>query len=435
MARAPEAGDGRTSDITQNPQAGEAHPRPAARSFRPARRNARLSLPLAASLLGNAALLGALGYLHFAKPAASGGRPAETRAVAADSVQALGRLQPAGGVVNVFGTPGDRVAESTVALGGVVAKGDRLMKLSGEAEQTLSLAALDAQLREAEQAKAAAAQSRVAKLADLDAEVRQAKAKLDAEVAALDARLAAVTLQEARAAGELRRLEKVQAEGAPVADQDLVQVRTLAATAKGELAAITVQKAKAVEQQAAGEAVAKAKRATLDAEADRALALIPTESLKASRAVAAQKVADAVVRAPAAGRVVKVGARVGDTLGTLPVLQLADATTMTVVAEVYETDVAKLRGWLAGGNAVAVEVDARVVEPGEGSTAAKPLRGTVKLAGVAPMIAKNTVFALGPREDADRRVVEVEVTLDTESSRLTADFIGLQVRATFVAPQ
>ncbi len=434
MARAPEAGDGRTPDSTQNPQAGEAHPRPVARSFRPPRRNARLGLPLAASLVGNAALLGALGTLHFAKPAASPGRPAETRAVAADSVQALGRLQPAGGVVNVFGTPGDRVAESSVALGSVVAKGDRLLKLSGEAEQTLSLAALDAQLREAEQAKAAAVQSRVAKLADLDAEVRQAKAKLDAEVAALDARLAGVTLQEARAAGELRRLEKVQAEGAPVADQDLVQVRTLAATAKGELAAITVQKAKAVEQQAAGEAVAKAKRLTLDAEADRALALIPTESLKASRAVAAQKVADAVVRAPAAGRVVKVGARVGDTLGTLPVLQLADATAMTVVAEVYETDVAKLRGWLAGGNSVAVEVDARVVESGE-AAAAKPLRGTVKLAGVAPMIAKNSVFALGPREDADRRVVEVEVALDPESSRLTADFIGLQVRATFVAPK
>ena len=268
MARGP--GDGRSTDITQNPQAGEAHPRPAARSFRPARRNARLSLPLAASLLGNAALLGALGYLHFARPAASPGRAPDTRAVAADSVQALGRLQPAGGVVNVFGTPGDRVAESAVTLGKLVAKGDRLMTLSGEAEQTLSLAALDAQLREAEQAKAAAGRSRDARLADVDAEVRQAKAKLDAELAALDARLAGVTLQEARAAGELRRLEKVQAEGAPVAEQDLVQVRTLAATARNELAAITVQKAKAVEQQAAGEAVAKAKRLTLEAEADRA---------------------------------------------------------------------------------------------------------------------------------------------------------------------
>ena len=432
MPQAHAAGDGRLLDTTQNPQAGEAHPRPAARTFRRPPRAARLGLPLAASLVGNAALLGALGYTHFAKPAGTPGRAADTRAVAADSIQALGRLQPAGGVVNVFGTPGDRVAESPVTLGGVVAKGDRLVTLSGEAEQTLAVAALDAQLGEAEAAKAAAGRARVAKRADINAEVAQAKAKLDAELAALDAKLGGVTLQEARAAGELRRLEKVQADGAPVADQDLVAVRTLAATAKGELAAITVQKAKAVEQQAAGEAVAKAKRLTLDAETDRALALIPVESLKASRAVAARKVADAVVRAPAASRVVKVGARPGDTLSTLPVLQLADTTTMTVVAEVYETDVARLRGWLAGGKAVAVEVDARVVESGD---AVKPLKGTVKLAGVAPMIAKNTVFALGPREDADRRVVEVEVTLDAESSRLTADFIGLQVRATFLAPK
>ncbi len=422
---------GRFLEVTQNPQAGEAHPRPGARTFRRPRRNGRLGLPLAASLAANAALLGGLGYLTLAKPAATTPRATETRPVSPDSIQALGRLQPAGGVVNVFGTPGDRVGESLVALGSVVAKGDRLVTLFGEAQQALAVGALDAQLREAEKATTAVGRARDAKRADIDAEVRQAKAKLDAELAALDARLAGVALQEARAAGELRRLEKVQADGAPVADQDLVQVRTLAATAKGELTAITIQKAKAVEQQAAGEAVAAAKRATLDAETDRALALLPVESLKASRAAAVQKVADAVVRAPAAGRVVKVGARAGDTLGSMPVLQLADTTTMTVVAEVYETDVARLRGWLAGGKAVEVEVDARVVEAG----AARPLKGTVKLAGVAPMIAKNTVFALGPREDADRRVVEVEVTLDAESSRLTADFLGLQVRATFVAPK
>jgi HlyD family secretion protein len=423
---------GRFLEVTQNPQAGEAHPRSGAPTFRRPRRTGRLGLPLAASLVANAALLGGLGYVAFAKPAATTNRTVETRPVALDSIQALGRLQPAGGVVNVFGTPGDRVGESLVTLGSVVAKGDRLLTLFGEAQQTLAVGALDAQLREATTALAAAGRARDAKRADIDAEVRQAKAKLDAELASLDARLAGVTLQEARAAGELRRLEKVQADGAPVADQDLVQVRTLAATAKGELTAIAIQKAKAVEQQAAGEAVAAAKRATLDAETDRALALIPVESLKASRAAAVQKVADAVVRAPAAGRVVKVGVRAGDTLGAVPVLQLADTATMTVVAEVYETDVARLRGWLAGGKVVEVEVDARVVEAG---AAVKPLKGSVKLAGVAPMIAKNTVFALGPREDADRRVVEVEVTLDAESSRLTADFIGLQVRATFVAPK
>ena len=109
------------------------------------------------------------------------------------------------------------------------------------------------------------------------------------------------------------------------------------------------------------------------------------------------------------------------------VLQIADTDKMTVVAEVYETDVARLREWLGRAQSVPVEVDARVLE---GS--AQPLKGTVTAGNVAPMIAKNTVFALGPREDADRRVVEVEVRLDPTASAALRDFIGIQVRARFL---
>ena len=67
MRPAPTTPCGRFLEVTQNPQAGEAHPRPAARTFRRPRRNGRLGLPLAASLVANAALLGGLGYVTFAK--------------------------------------------------------------------------------------------------------------------------------------------------------------------------------------------------------------------------------------------------------------------------------------------------------------------------------------------------------------------------------
>lgn len=392
-------------------------------------RPGRVSPALLGSLALNAALLAGLGYTQFARPNATPTPTPESGSVAQDSVQALGRLQPAGGLVSVFGPPGERVVSLAVKLGAEVRPGEPLLTLSGEAERGLTLKALDAQIGEAKALREAATRAKTAKLADVDAEVRQAKAKLGADLAALDARLEVVTLQEGRAAGELARLVKVKAEGAPVAEQDLVQLRTAAAQAKAELDAIRVQKSKAVEQQVAGEEAAVAKRATLLAEADRALAQIPLESLAASRLVALQKVADAAVTAPAAGRVVKLAARVGDTLTTMPALQLADTGRMVVVAEVYESSVPTLRGWLAGGREVKVEVAARV----EG---AKPttLVGAARLAGVAPMIAKNSVFPLGPREDTDRRVVEVEVQLDDSSSRLAADFIGLQVAVKFLAP-
>lgn len=400
------------------------------------RRSGRVNLVLTASLLVNAALAGGVAYFAYFKPttpATNNSSPTLGAGYSAKEINALGRVQPVSGVLNIFGPQGDRITDVKVAVGTQVKAGDKLVSLAGEAERKLSADALDAQLREAEAARAAVLKSRDAKVADLTAEINQARAKLESELAILDAKLAASTLQAGRAATELARLEKVKSEGVPVSDQELGQLKLLSAQAKTELDAIRIQKVKAADQQSAAEATAKAKRDTLNAETDRALAQIPSESLRASREVAKQKLADAVVQAPIAGRIVKLATHPGDTITTMPLMQIADTSTMSVIAEVYETDVAQLRDWLAGGTkSVSVEIEARVLDS---STPAKPLKGTVTLAQVAPMIAKNTVFALGPREDADRRVVEVEVRLDGESSKLVADFIGLQVRARFLPPK
>jgi HlyD family secretion protein len=47
------------------------------------------------------------------------------------------------------------------------------------------------------------------------------------------------------------------------------------------------------------------------------------------------------------------------------------------------------------------------------------------------MIARNQVFAMGPREDTDRRVVEVVVHLDPAGAAEAARFVGLQVNVAF----
>ena len=47
-------------------------------------------------------------------------------------------MQPAGGVVSVFGPPGDRVLKLNVDVGSPVKKGDPLAELSGQAERELS---------------------------------------------------------------------------------------------------------------------------------------------------------------------------------------------------------------------------------------------------------------------------------------------------------
>ena len=87
---------------------------------------------------------------------------------------------------------------------------------------------------------------------------------------------------------------------------------------------------------------------------------------------------------------------------------MADLSKMTAVAEVYESDVERLAAWVHAG-----PVKAEVKNP----ALPHPLNGEVKSdQDIARMIAKNQVFAMGPREDADRRVVQVTVHLDNAAA-------------------
>jgi HlyD family secretion protein len=349
-------------------------------------------------------------------------------------IGALGRVQPVGGVISIFGPPGDRILrfKEGLTLGAVVKPGEELAELSGDTERRLAVAALEAQVQEAARLKAAILKTMESGLKNLDAEVEQAKAKADAEVALVNAKARITTLQREQAVAELTRLRQVKADNVPVSAQQLLSAETLVRQADEELAAAQKQvEAARVQVEKAG-VVAAAKKASLEAEAERGLAQVPEDSLNAQLQAAKLKLTDAKLRARGRGRVVKIMANPGDTLGTMPVLQIADTDQMAVVAEVYETQVGQLRDWmkLSGGRPVDVEIDARVLGPTETA-----LTGTASLAGVAPMIAKNQVFALGPREDADRRVVEVTVNLSPAAAAAVADFIGLQVRVKFLPPR
>ena len=249
----------------------------------------------------------------------------------------------------------------------------------------------------------------------------------------LDAKETAASAQAERGRADLKRLTEVKAEGVPVPKQDFETVNALLATAEAEVAVAVAQKEKLKVQKEQSGVSIEAKKAAVKAEADRALAQVPLASLAAAKVVAERKVKDAGVTAPTAGRVVKVTAKVGETLANQPILQLADTGKLVVLAEVYETDVGRLREWVAKAGSVAVEIDARVVSGGTGE---KKLVGRVTGADrVATVISRNALTPLGPREDADRRVVEVEVELAPESVGVAQNFIGLQVRTRFLPPQ
>ncbi len=404
-------------------------------------RRAKIGPLLLASIVANALLIAAVGYYFLGGKSkstggyglGSGGGSKDSVPPAAGTVEALGRLQPSGGLISVFGPPGDKIVKFNVAVGETVPEEKILAQLAGEDERNLNLATLTAQIREAEALKKTIEASREAKLADLDAEAKQSLAGIEQDLAIIDAKIRVIDAQKARAEMELKRLTEAKAEGVNISEQEFEALRIQLVMADGEKAGATAQKEKIVIlKEQSGKSI-EAKKASLKAETERALAQVPGESLQAGKRLAERKLQDGQLRAPTAGRVLRILAKPGDTLTNQPVLQLANTAKMSVLVEVYETDVGRLREWLKKGP-VAAEIDGRAL--GETAGDKGKLQGTVTgTSKISTVIARNALTPLGPREDADRRVVEVEVDLDAASSKAAETFIGLQVRVRFEPPK
>lgn len=396
------------------------------------RTSGRVSVGLLLSLALNAALAGGLAYLYWQsrqnKPAPDfqgRGQPRST-----DTVEALGRVQPISGLVNIFGPPGDQLQEWLFKPGETVQAGTILAKLRGERERLSNLAALDAQIAEAEALRISILASRDTKLEDLKHETEQALKAAEFDLLAGQSKIAIIQDQLKQLLADQARLQKIESDGVPVSAQEREQLQLGLSRAQQELNAAEAQKRKAEQAKASSAATVEIKRKLIEAETNRAIAQVPLKALQASRAAAEQKIRDALITAPINGELVKINAKPGETLTNMPAAQFADTSRMVVVAEVYETEIPKLRQWLTTSPTITALIDSRILTK-DGTK----LNGTTTAAGIGKLIAKNTVFALGPREDADRRVIEVEVLLDAASAEVVRDMIGLQVRVSFQPPR
>lgn len=391
----------------------------------PARRPGR-ALFTALLALALVACGGAIGYIAADRLPRSGPRP-EGGAPGPDApparAGALARLQPANGVVPVFGPPGDRIGKLLpLAPGTALRAGDPVAELASRPDRLAEVRVAEVQLAEATAARAAAGRAGKQKVLAARAELAQARANKTADLAALKAKADAVRVQAAAAAKGVARLKALKDKGVAVADEDLERAELLRAQADAELAATEALGEKTRVMYEEAEKAAQARIEAAEAELDEALARAPVASSEEKLKLARQLAEQTVLKAPVAGTVLKVVGREGQPTGLEPVLHMADLSAMTAVAEVYESDVNLVAGWAAAG-----PVAAEVTNP----ALPRPLKGTVRgEADIARMVARNQVFALGPREDADRRVVEVMVHLDPADAALAGRFVGLQVSVT-----
>ena len=119
------------------------------------------------------------------------------------------------------------------------------------------------------------------------------------------------------------------------------------------------------------------------------------------------------IYAPSPGKVLAINARPGERIDDEGILELGQVDTMYAIAEVYETDVVRLR---TGQQATV-------------SSAALPDQLTGRVERIRPIVRKQDQIGTDPAARKDARIVEVEVLLD--DSAIAASFTNLQVDVVF----
>jgi HlyD family secretion protein len=296
-------------------------------------------------------------------------------------VGALGRVEPASRILRLSpgnSQQGTRIGRLLVAEGDAVAAGQVVAEFHDAALRDAALAEAEAQL----------AQSR-ARLA------RTRAAGRDSEVAAQRARVEALRAAEASARREAERAERLQASGAgaeAVAERNrFAATRARAERAEAEAALDTLLSPRAEDLALAQAEVAAAEAGLARARAEAGLARL---------------------RAPIAGTVLRVLAREGEAVGTDGVLELADLSAMDVVAEIFETDLPRLRPGAV----------AEVLVPGE------PRRFAATLREIGWQVRRVTQATTDPVAAVDARTVEVRLTLDPTGVAALARRSNMQVQ-------
>jgi HlyD family secretion protein len=338
--------------------------------------------------------------------------PAEGRPA---TVKALGRLEPAGGVLSIGVPVPDRLGEVLVREGDLVEKGQELARLDSHADRLAERDLAASQLEEAKARLAAVTASGEKQLEEAKIQIQQVREIEPLDLQAQAEKVGLLDQQLANAVKNLERIKSLQATAVP--KQELERQELAVSQARTELATARSLLDKTRRSYEFKLRAAEAQLETLRAGLERARKEIPVKSLESSLRLAEERLKHTILRAPVKGQVLKLLARTGELVGTQPVLRMGETRHMVAIAEVYETDV-------------------RHVRPGQPATVTSPalpheLRGTVEQ--VCGTVARNNVLDVDPTLDADRRVVEVRVRLADSTD--AARFVNLQVRiAIAVAP-
>ena len=368
-------------------------------------------------------------------------------------ISALGRLEPETEVISLsapLDLDGDRIAQILVQEGDTVKSGQvvaildsrtRLQTAVFQAEQQVRVA--KAKLAQVEAgAKSGEIQAQQATIERLQAQLQGDKIAQEEAIARIEAQSLGERLaQEAtinklqaelnNAQAEYERYQQLSSEGAislslfdskrlsfDTAKQQLSQAQAVLnrinSTASRELAQaqVTLTRINATGNKQINEA-----QATLNSIAEIRPVDIAAAKSEVENAIATLKqmqtnLESTSIVAPIAGQILKIHTRVGEKIREAGIADLAQTEQMIAVAQVYQTDISKVK---LGQSAVITSQ----VFAGE-------LRGTVSQIGL--QVNRQNVFSNQPGENLDSRVIDVKIRLHPEDSKKVSGLTNLQVQ-------
>ncbi|OKH21165.1 ABC exporter membrane fusion protein [Chroogloeocystis siderophila] len=332
-------------------------------------------------------------------------------------VTALGRIEPEGEVIRLsapLALDGDRISQILVQEGDSVQAGQVVAIL--DSRDRLQ-DALQQALQQVKVTQARVAQVRAgAKRGEIQAQqatITRLEAELAGEIAAQNAAIARWQSEVRNANAEYNRFQQLYQQGA-IAASSLDNKRLTAETAQAQLDEAQQTQSKTIESL---QAQLKEARATLNQIAevrpvDLQAAQSEVEEALTSVNRARTDLAQAYIKAPISGQILKIHSRVGEKMSDSGIADLAQTNTMLVVAEVYQTDINKVKlGQTATVTSEAIN---------------GKLQGVVSHVGL--QVDRQNVFSNQPGENLDRRVVEVKIRLNPTDSQQVAGLTNLQVQ-------
>jgi HlyD family secretion protein len=324
------------------------------------------------------------------------------------AISALGRLEPQGEVVKVaspsaLGT--SRIVKLMVKEGDTVKQGQVIAILDSYDRSVASLLQAQSQAQESDVnlAKVRAG----AKSGDIVAQADNVEAaRANTNALGVNALRLKAELDIAKA--EYKRFEDLKRDGA-ISDSLLDSYKLKVITLEGQLLQAQQQIQQAGFQLKQSEGLLTSVREVRPTDIQFAEAQLQTAIVNVKKAEVDLDLAQ--VRAPIDGQVLKINSKTGEVVSqTNGVMDLGNTSQMYVVAEIYETDIGKIKV----GQTATIESEAF-----EGLI-------TGKVDRIGLRIAKNDVLGTDPAAKTDVRIIEVKIKLD--DSKKVSGLTNLQVR-------